>query len=212
MDLCCSRFVRSSVEEDEEDCDETQPSKQHAVNGNGTNGLLEEGSPSECTNTHIHTDMLQLNPLPADLVKCHTLVVPRSVCYLSHLSALEYCPFSQVRWRQTSRTMSPVRTRSCPLKMTTASPRTLWAEITSWRTVWSVHRTPPKASKRLGTTERDFLHSSSTTWEKQTSPSSRRTQGRSALTRDTSGLVVGTWKKRGINEDVSLNSNSQTPR
>ncbi|XP_031721597.1 ubiquitin carboxyl-terminal hydrolase 15 isoform X3 [Anarrhichthys ocellatus] len=50
--LC--RFVRSSVEEDEEECEETQPSKQHAVNGNATNGLLEEGSPSECT-THPHT-------------------------------------------------------------------------------------------------------------------------------------------------------------
>uniref|UniRef100_A0A672IT68 Ubiquitin carboxyl-terminal hydrolase n=1 Tax=Salarias fasciatus TaxID=181472 RepID=A0A672IT68_SALFA len=49
--LC--RFVRSSVEEDEEDCEETQPSKQHTVNGNATNGLLEEGSPSECAGRHF---------------------------------------------------------------------------------------------------------------------------------------------------------------
>lgn len=42
--------MRSSLEEDEEDCEEMQPSKQHAVNGNATNGLLEEGSPSECSN------------------------------------------------------------------------------------------------------------------------------------------------------------------
>lgn len=51
----CSRFVRCSVEEDEEDCEETQSSKQHTVNGNATNGLLEEGSPSKYTHTHIHT-------------------------------------------------------------------------------------------------------------------------------------------------------------
>ncbi|XP_029616593.1 ubiquitin carboxyl-terminal hydrolase 15 isoform X4 [Salmo trutta] len=42
--LC--RFVRSVVEED--DTEETTPSsKQHTVNGNATNGVLEDGSPSE---------------------------------------------------------------------------------------------------------------------------------------------------------------------
>ncbi|XP_038852219.1 ubiquitin carboxyl-terminal hydrolase 15-like isoform X2 [Salvelinus namaycush] len=42
--LC--RFVRSVVEEDH--TEQTSPSsKQHTVNGNATNGLLEEGSPSE---------------------------------------------------------------------------------------------------------------------------------------------------------------------
>lgn len=45
--VVCSRFMRSSVEE-VENGEETQPSKQHTVNGNATNGLLEEGSPSEC--------------------------------------------------------------------------------------------------------------------------------------------------------------------
>ncbi|XP_029598640.1 ubiquitin carboxyl-terminal hydrolase 15 isoform X5 [Salmo trutta] len=44
LHLC--RFVRSVVEE--EDTEETTPSsKQHIVNGNATNGVLEEGSPSE---------------------------------------------------------------------------------------------------------------------------------------------------------------------
>uniref|UniRef100_A0A8C7RXE5 Ubiquitin carboxyl-terminal hydrolase n=1 Tax=Oncorhynchus mykiss TaxID=8022 RepID=A0A8C7RXE5_ONCMY len=44
LHLC--RFVRSVVEED--DTEETTPSsKQHIVNGNATNGVLEEGSPSE---------------------------------------------------------------------------------------------------------------------------------------------------------------------
>lgn len=52
-DLCLgSRFVRSSVEEDDEDCGETQPSKGLAVNGIATNGVLEEGSPSEYTLRH----------------------------------------------------------------------------------------------------------------------------------------------------------------
>lgn len=38
--------MRSALEE--EDCDETQHlSKQHAINGNATNGILEEGSPSK---------------------------------------------------------------------------------------------------------------------------------------------------------------------
>uniref|UniRef100_A0A4W5KBL9 Ubiquitin carboxyl-terminal hydrolase n=1 Tax=Hucho hucho TaxID=62062 RepID=A0A4W5KBL9_9TELE len=44
LHLC--RFVRSVVEDD--DTEETTPSsKQHTVNGNATNGVLEEGSPSE---------------------------------------------------------------------------------------------------------------------------------------------------------------------
>lgn len=32
---------------EEEECDETHLSKQHAINGNATNGILEEGSPSK---------------------------------------------------------------------------------------------------------------------------------------------------------------------
>lgn len=97
----------------------------------------------------------------------------------------------QVRWRPMSRTTSPARIRSCPLKTTTASRRTLSVGTMSLRTVWSAHRIPPKASRRPYTAGRDFLHSSSITWEKLTSHSSRRTPGRSALTRDTSDLVVG---------------------
>lgn len=97
----------------------------------------------------------------------------------------------QVRWRPMSRTTSPARIRSCPLKTTTASRRTLSVGTMSLRTVWSAHRIPPKASRRPDTAGRDFLHSSSITWEKLTSHSSRRTPGRSALTRDTSDLVVG---------------------
>lgn len=54
----CSRFVKSSVEEEEQDCEETQASKQHALNGNTTNGMLEEGSPSKCIHTHTHKFVL----------------------------------------------------------------------------------------------------------------------------------------------------------
>ncbi|KAM3587416.1 uncharacterized protein V6R79_004754 [Siganus canaliculatus] len=62
--LC--RFVRSSVEEDEEDCEETQPSKQHAVNGNATNGLLEEGSPSEMETDEQDDESSQDQELPSE--------------------------------------------------------------------------------------------------------------------------------------------------
>uniref|UniRef100_A0AAX7W4R4 Ubiquitin carboxyl-terminal hydrolase n=1 Tax=Astatotilapia calliptera TaxID=8154 RepID=A0AAX7W4R4_ASTCA len=40
--------------EEEDDCEETQPSKQHTVNGNATNGLLEEGSPSKFILTAVN--------------------------------------------------------------------------------------------------------------------------------------------------------------
>lgn len=50
-----SRFVKSSVEEEDQECEETQPPKQHALNGNATNGMLEEGSPSKCIPTQTRT-------------------------------------------------------------------------------------------------------------------------------------------------------------
>uniref|UniRef100_A0A8C2XVB4 Ubiquitin carboxyl-terminal hydrolase n=1 Tax=Cyclopterus lumpus TaxID=8103 RepID=A0A8C2XVB4_CYCLU len=62
--LC--RFVRSLVVEEEEDCEETQPSKQHAVNGNGTNGLLEEGSPSEMETDEQDDESSQDQELPSE--------------------------------------------------------------------------------------------------------------------------------------------------
>ncbi|XP_068162474.1 ubiquitin carboxyl-terminal hydrolase 15-like isoform X2 [Antennarius striatus] len=62
--LC--RFVRSSVEEDEEDCEETAPSKQHSVNGNATNGLLEEGSPSEMETDEQDDESSQDQELPSE--------------------------------------------------------------------------------------------------------------------------------------------------
>ncbi|XP_037616561.1 ubiquitin carboxyl-terminal hydrolase 15-like isoform X3 [Sebastes umbrosus] len=62
--LC--RFVRSSVEEEEEDCEETQPPKQHTVNGNGTNGLLEEGSPSEMETDEQDDESSQDQELPSE--------------------------------------------------------------------------------------------------------------------------------------------------
>uniref|UniRef100_A0A3B4UAE2 Ubiquitin carboxyl-terminal hydrolase n=1 Tax=Seriola dumerili TaxID=41447 RepID=A0A3B4UAE2_SERDU len=62
--LC--RFVRSSVEEDEEDCEETQPPKQHTVNGNATNGLLEEGSPSEMETDEQDDESSQDQELPSE--------------------------------------------------------------------------------------------------------------------------------------------------
>ncbi|XP_033968378.1 ubiquitin carboxyl-terminal hydrolase 15-like isoform X5 [Pseudochaenichthys georgianus] len=62
--LC--RFVRSSVEEEEEDCEETQPSKQHAVNGNTTNGVLEEGSPSEMETDEQDDESSQDQELPSE--------------------------------------------------------------------------------------------------------------------------------------------------
>uniref|UniRef100_A0A3Q4I8A5 Ubiquitin carboxyl-terminal hydrolase n=1 Tax=Neolamprologus brichardi TaxID=32507 RepID=A0A3Q4I8A5_NEOBR len=60
------RFVRSSVEEEEDDCDETQPSKQHTVNGNATNGLLEEGSPSEMETDEQDDESSQDQELPSE--------------------------------------------------------------------------------------------------------------------------------------------------
>ncbi|KAM6895348.1 ubiquitin carboxyl-terminal hydrolase 15 isoform 2-T2 [Xenentodon cancila] len=62
--LC--RFVRSSVEEDEEDCEETQPTKQHTINGNATNGLLEEGSPSEMETDEQDDESSQDQELPSE--------------------------------------------------------------------------------------------------------------------------------------------------
>ncbi|KAM7367006.1 hypothetical protein PAMP_014935 [Pampus punctatissimus] len=62
--LC--RFVRSSVEEDEEDCEETPSSKQHTVNGNTTNGLLEEGSPSEMETDEQDDESSQDQELPSE--------------------------------------------------------------------------------------------------------------------------------------------------
>ncbi|XP_039998047.1 ubiquitin carboxyl-terminal hydrolase 15-like isoform X3 [Xiphias gladius] len=62
--LC--RFVRSTVEEDEEDCEERQPSKQHTVNGNATNGLLEEGSPSEMETDEQDDESSQDQELPSE--------------------------------------------------------------------------------------------------------------------------------------------------
>uniref|UniRef100_A0A8D3BA99 Ubiquitin carboxyl-terminal hydrolase 15 n=1 Tax=Scophthalmus maximus TaxID=52904 RepID=A0A8D3BA99_SCOMX len=62
--LC--RFVRSSVEEEEEDCEETQPPKQHTVNGNATNGLLEEGSPSEMETDEQDDESSQDQELPSE--------------------------------------------------------------------------------------------------------------------------------------------------
>uniref|UniRef100_A0A3B3C6E1 Ubiquitin carboxyl-terminal hydrolase n=2 Tax=Oryzias melastigma TaxID=30732 RepID=A0A3B3C6E1_ORYME len=60
------RFVRSSVEEDEDDCEETQPSKPHTVNGNATNGLLEEGSPSEMETDEQDDESSQDQELPSE--------------------------------------------------------------------------------------------------------------------------------------------------
>ncbi|XP_078137712.1 ubiquitin carboxyl-terminal hydrolase 15 isoform X2 [Sander vitreus] len=62
--LC--RFVRSSVEEVEEDCEETPPSKPHTVNGNATNGLLEEGSPSEMETDEQDDESSQDQELPSE--------------------------------------------------------------------------------------------------------------------------------------------------
>uniref|UniRef100_A0A3Q1HYF7 Ubiquitin carboxyl-terminal hydrolase n=1 Tax=Anabas testudineus TaxID=64144 RepID=A0A3Q1HYF7_ANATE len=62
--LC--RFVRSTVAEDEEDCEETQSSKQHTVNGNATNGLLEEGSPSEMETDEQDDESSQDQELPSE--------------------------------------------------------------------------------------------------------------------------------------------------
>ncbi|MEQ2161557.1 Ubiquitin carboxyl-terminal hydrolase 15, partial [Goodea atripinnis] len=62
--LC--RFVRSPAEEDEEDSEETQPSTQHTINGNATNGLLEEGSPSEMETDEQDDESSQDQELPSE--------------------------------------------------------------------------------------------------------------------------------------------------
>ncbi|XP_061571267.1 ubiquitin carboxyl-terminal hydrolase 15-like isoform X3 [Cololabis saira] len=62
--LC--RFVQSSVEEDEDDSEETQPTKPHTVNGNATNGLLEEGSPSEMETDEQDDESSQDQELPSE--------------------------------------------------------------------------------------------------------------------------------------------------
>ncbi|XP_023205908.1 ubiquitin carboxyl-terminal hydrolase 15 isoform X2 [Xiphophorus maculatus] len=62
--LC--RFVRSPVEEDEEDSEETQPPTQHTINGNATNGLLEEGSPSEMETDEQDDESSQDQELPSE--------------------------------------------------------------------------------------------------------------------------------------------------
>uniref|UniRef100_A0A1A8HJA9 Ubiquitin carboxyl-terminal hydrolase n=1 Tax=Nothobranchius korthausae TaxID=1143690 RepID=A0A1A8HJA9_9TELE len=61
--LC--RFVRSSVDE-EEDNEETQLSKLHTVNGNATNGVLEEGSPSEMETDEQDDESSQDQELPSE--------------------------------------------------------------------------------------------------------------------------------------------------
>uniref|UniRef100_A0A3B3ZK35 Ubiquitin carboxyl-terminal hydrolase n=1 Tax=Periophthalmus magnuspinnatus TaxID=409849 RepID=A0A3B3ZK35_9GOBI len=66
------RFVRSLVEEEEEeeDCEETQTTqKQHTVNGNATNatnGVLEEGSPSEMETDEQDDESSQDQELPSE--------------------------------------------------------------------------------------------------------------------------------------------------
>ncbi|XP_072233383.1 ubiquitin carboxyl-terminal hydrolase 15-like isoform X2 [Leuresthes tenuis] len=62
--LC--RFVRSSPDEDEDDCEETQAAKQHTVNGNATNGLMEEGSPSEMETDEQDDESSQDQELPSE--------------------------------------------------------------------------------------------------------------------------------------------------
>ncbi|XP_061124978.1 ubiquitin carboxyl-terminal hydrolase 15-like isoform X2 [Syngnathus typhle] len=62
--LC--RFVRATVAEDEDGRDETQSSKVHAVNGNSTNGVLEEGSPSEMETDEQDDESSQDQELPSE--------------------------------------------------------------------------------------------------------------------------------------------------
>ncbi|XP_056132068.1 ubiquitin carboxyl-terminal hydrolase 15-like isoform X2 [Lampris incognitus] len=62
--LC--RFVHSGVEDEDEECDETPTSKQHTVNGNTTNGLLEEGSPSEMETDEQDDESSQDQELPSE--------------------------------------------------------------------------------------------------------------------------------------------------
>ncbi|XP_019749186.1 ubiquitin carboxyl-terminal hydrolase 15 isoform X4 [Hippocampus comes] len=62
--LC--RFVRSTLAEDDHDCGDTQSSKQHAVNGNATNGVLEEGSPSAMETDEQDDESSQDQELPSE--------------------------------------------------------------------------------------------------------------------------------------------------
>ncbi|XP_053717769.1 ubiquitin carboxyl-terminal hydrolase 15-like isoform X2 [Synchiropus splendidus] len=65
MRLC--RFVRLTMEDDEDEGDDTtQTSKQHTVNGNATNGLLEEGSPSEMETDEQDDESSQDQELPSE--------------------------------------------------------------------------------------------------------------------------------------------------
>ncbi|KAK1790008.1 hypothetical protein P4O66_002324 [Electrophorus voltai] len=60
--LC--RFVHSGLEE--EDSEETYSSKQHAINGNAPNGILEEGSPSEMETDEQDDESSQDQELPSE--------------------------------------------------------------------------------------------------------------------------------------------------
>ncbi|KAG5267227.1 hypothetical protein AALO_G00219400 [Alosa alosa] len=60
--LC--RYVRSPVEDEESE--ETLPAKQHTINGNATNGILEEGSPSEMETDEQDDESSQDQELPSE--------------------------------------------------------------------------------------------------------------------------------------------------
>ncbi|XP_062374038.1 ubiquitin carboxyl-terminal hydrolase 15-like isoform X4 [Sardina pilchardus] len=60
--LC--RYVRSPVEDEESE--ETLPTKQHTINGNATNGILEEGSPSEMETDEQDDESSQDQELPSE--------------------------------------------------------------------------------------------------------------------------------------------------
>ncbi|XP_028809666.1 ubiquitin carboxyl-terminal hydrolase 15 isoform X3 [Denticeps clupeoides] len=59
-----SRYVRSALEEEEDS--ESHTSKQHSVNGNTTNGVLEEGSPSEMETDEQDDESSQDQELPSE--------------------------------------------------------------------------------------------------------------------------------------------------
>ncbi|KAG9335217.1 hypothetical protein JZ751_005572, partial [Albula glossodonta] len=61
------RFLRSSPEEEEEEeSEETPIPKEHSVNGNATNGVLEEGSPSEMETDEQDDESSQDQELPSE--------------------------------------------------------------------------------------------------------------------------------------------------
>ncbi|KAL2102270.1 hypothetical protein ACEWY4_001438 [Coilia grayii] len=60
--LC--RHLRCPVEEEESE--ETVPTKQHTINGNATNGILEEGSPSEMETDEQDDESSQDQELPSE--------------------------------------------------------------------------------------------------------------------------------------------------